>query len=277
MQKAQTARATVSGARLCLGVLNLQVDLVSAQPSKKNAASDAPKLRNICPTCENPSLLKQELYCESSHHGPFGSADADKAMADGDGLVRVDPNEVKVAKAPETKDRSIELHVYRSREVEAATLPSGTLYRLRPTRGPKAAPPSESDLRSYHLLTKLVAATELAFVAEVVVKGVSQMYRCIVHDGSLTLVGLVRPAEVVPSELLEIPELPDCEDRLVREGRKLVKAATETFEPEAWQDGAQLRLRELRDETAVTSPAPVTPDAKAAAEELVELLRRSAA
>lgn len=273
MNKTEAARATMVGATLSLGVMTLQVDLVSATRSKKNSAADTAKLTNICPTCETPSPLRQQYYCEAEHHGPFAMKDADKAMTEDGTLKRVKVEDVKAVKKEIADNRSIELRVFPSADVEAQTMPSGAVYRLRPQRNTKGPRYAAADVQRYALLVQLVADPERAFIAEVGIKGASSMFRCVAHDGALALVGLTRPEDLVPTELLDMPELPEVSDALTSTGRHMVTEAVETFDPSEWADGIQAGLKELRANTPAAENQPEVPATQPAAKELAKLLK----
>lgn len=277
MEKTEAARATMIGATLSLGVMTFQVDLISASRSKKNAASDVAKPTNVCPTCDTPSPLKQQLYCEAEHHGPFGSKDADKAMLEDGQLKKVDIEDIKAVKAAVADTKSIDLHVYPAVQVEAHTVPGGSAYRLRPQRNAKGAKFSAADVERYALVLQLVQNGQLAFIAEVGIKGSSSLYRCVAQDEALTLVGLVRPEELVPAALVEVPELPEISARLAHTGRAMVEESTEDFDPAAWADGIQAGLKKLREEAEAPSGTD-TPanDTRTATAELVKLLNLAA-
>lgn len=271
MDRTEAARATMVGTTLSLGVMSFQVDLIAATRSKKNAAADTAKLTSVCPTCTTASPIKQQYYCEAEHHGPFTMKDAHKALAKDGVLTKVDMETVKAVKESVASTKSIDLHIYPASQVEAATLPGGAVYRLRPQRNTKGAQYGAADTQRYALLLQLVANTDLAFVAEVGIKSASSMYRCIAHDGALALVGLVRPEELVPADLVEVPDLPEVSEALANTGRHMVTECTEEFDPAAWADGIQAGLKELR-ETVEAAPETEAEPGPAAAD-LAELLK----
>lgn len=247
MDRTEAARATMTGATLSLGVMSFQVDLISATRSTTNAASDAPKPVSVCPTCTTASPLRQQYYCEAKKHGPFTMKDADKAMTKDGVLTKVSITDVKAVKEKVAGTKSIDLHIFPAGELEAHTMPGGAVYRVRPQRNTKGAQYTAADCQRYALLLQLVADTNLAFVAEVGIKSASRIYRCIAHDGALALVGLVRPEELVPAELVDVPELPEVSEALASTGRHMVEETMESFEPAAWADGIQAGLKDLRD------------------------------
>lgn len=270
MDRTEAARATMTGATLSLGVMSFQVDLISATRSTKNAASDAAKLKSVCPTCTEASPLRQQYYCEAKQHGPFTMKDADKAMSKDGVLVKVDIEEVKAVKGV-ADTKSIDLHIFPAAQVEAHTMPGDAVYRMRPQRNPKATQYATADCQRYALLLQLVADPTLAFIAEVGIKSASRIYRCVAHDGALALVGLVRPEELVPVNLVEMPPLPEVSEALANTGRHMVAECTETFDPAAWADGIQVGLKKLRESADVVPEAE--PESGPAATDLAELLK----
>jgi non-homologous end joining protein Ku len=279
VDKAEVSRATLVDVTVSLGVISFQVDMIAAQRSKKNAASETTKFKNVCPTCVSAVPLKQEYWCEH-RHGPFGAKDADKAVAEGTVLTKVTPEAIETAKKPAVDTRTVDLHVFPAAPIETSTLPGGGQYRLRPKRNTKGAKYNAGELQQYELLVNLVANGELAFVAEVVVKGVSNLYRCVAQDGMLTLIGLIRPDDVVVRSFLDMPDPPEVPERLLVTGQRMVEEMTEQFDPTAWSDGAQLRLKELREAAAAEGDdvqAVTQPDTRKAALALVRQLKQNAA
>jgi non-homologous end joining protein Ku len=201
--------------------------------------------------------------------------DARRAVEVDGQLVTVSAEDIKEAKAAAVDERTIELQLFPADQLEANTLPSEHLYRLRPERKAKGAKTNKGNDQAYALLCQLVADPMVAFVAEVVVRSTSRMFRLVVQDGMLTLVELVRPSELADIEL----ELPEVDDRMVGAGRSLMEAAVRDFDPEEWVDGAQVRLKALGERAAEDVETPVVEQSnpRAAAEQLVKLLKQAAA
>jgi uncharacterized protein YlaI len=262
-------RATLTGVTVSCGVISFDVDLVPATRAKADKrAANSPSLTRVCPRCEDPVQIKQILQCEVGH-GPFSSADLSYATTVDGTLVKVDPDEVAAAAVPVVEARSVAFSVFRSADVERTTLPSGNVYRMRlPVKPPKAT------LQAYALMLDLVADTDLAFLAELVVKGVSKLYRGIARDGMITLTELYRPSLFHAADGTEVA----CGAQMISMGRAMVAEAIETFDPEAWESGAERRLQALQAAAAgdvVEEPAAV-PSVTATAENLLALLRDAA-
>lgn len=262
-------RASLVGVTVSCGVISFDVDLVPA--TKKNAdkrAANSPSLTRVCPHCVDATRIKQTLRCENGH-GPLSQNDLEYATAGDDGLVKVDPGEVEEAKVPVVEARTVAFSVFPASDVERATMPSGNIYRMR-----LPAKPSKATLQAYALMLDLVADTDLAFLAELVVKGVSKLYRGIARDGMITLTELLRPslfhapdgAEVVRSDSLETA------------ARAMVAEMVATFDPTEWESAAERRLQALQAAAAndEAHQPEVVPPATAAAEDLLELLRQAA-
>lgn len=253
-------RAVLSGVTVTFGIIMTKVDLVPVQQSKATRAKSNISTRSLCPTCKADVPLKQELRCEHGH-GPFTAADARKAV-EHDGELKVTTAEaVAKAKAPTIPERTAELKVFRAEEVEAATMPSGNLYRLR-----------SAPMQTYGLLRQLVSDPKYAFVCEMVVKGKTSLYRAVAHHGTIVLTELVRPEKMNPVEPIEV----ELDERIIDNGRRLVEAMVEPFNPAEWADERAARLAELA-EGAEAQPAATRDDVKAATADLVAMLEASLA
>lgn len=263
-------RASLAGVTVSCGVISFDVDLVPA--SKKNAdkrAANSPSLTRVCPQCVDAIRIKQVLMCEEGH-GPLSQNDLEYATTVDDELVRVDPDEVAEAKIPTVDARSVAFAVFRADEVERATLPSGNIYRMR-----LPAKPSRATLQAYALMLDLVADTDLAFLAELVIKGVSKLYRGIARDGMITLTELLRPS------LFHEPDGADVENNgsMTAAARAMIAEMVTTFDPTEWESAAERRLQALQAaaEAGEDAKEPTTvPPATAAAEDLLTLLRNAA-
>lgn len=273
---ASKVRATLSGVTVSCEVISFDVDLVPAtraKADKRAANSVAPSVVRICPTCEEPTRIKQLLVCDhpQHHHGPFTSDELGHATEVDGELVKFTPEDVPKAKTPTVDAKSVAFSVFPASEVERATLPSGNIYRMR-----LPAKATKSTLQAYALMRELVADSDLAFIAELVVKGVSKLYRASARgDGMITLAELMRPS------LFHEPDGADatCDERTVAAGRKMVAAMVAPFDPTEWESAAEERLKALQAAVAAgVSPEPPTAvqPASAAAEDLLDLLRSAA-
>jgi non-homologous end joining protein Ku len=263
-------RASLTGVTVSCGVISFDVDLVPATRAKADKrAANSPSLTRVCPSCEDPVRIKQVLRCESGH-GPLSQNDLQYATTVDDVLVKVDPDEVATASVPTVEARSVAFSVFRAVDVEQATLPSGNVYRMR-----LPAKPSKATLQAYALMRDLVADTDLAFLAELVIKGVSKLYRGIARDGMITLTELYRPS------LFHAPDGADVETNgsMTVAARAMVAEMVATFDPSEWESAAERRLQALQAAAEagedVEEPTMVPP-ATVAAEDLLALLRSAA-
>jgi non-homologous end joining protein Ku len=261
-------RASLTGVTVSCGVISFDVDLVPATKAKADKrAANSPSLTRICPHCVDPARIQQKLFCENGH-GPLSQNDLEHATTVDDVLVRVDPDDVAEAAVPTVEARSVAFSVFRSADVERATLPSGNIYRMR-----LPAKPSKATRQAYALMLDLVADADLAFIAELVIKGVSKLYRGVARDGMITLTELMRPS------LFHAPDGVDVEFQpaLAVAARTMIDEMVSTFDPDEWESAAESRLRALQAAAeAGAAEELVVPPATAAAEDLLTLLRRAA-
>jgi non-homologous end joining protein Ku len=263
-------RASLTGVTVSCGVISFDVDLVPAtRKNEDKRAANSVALSRCCPQCEGAVAVRSELKCENGH-GPLVQNELHYATAIDGVLLKVDAEEVKAAKAPVVDAKTVEFSVFRAAEVEAATLPSGNIYRMR-----LPAKASKATTQAYSLMLDLLADTDLAFLAELVVKGVSKLYRGIVRDGMLTLTELMRPSLFHVPDGVDVP----ADSPMAAAGRAMVMEMVGTFDPAEWESAAEQRLAALQAAAEADNDieAPVmTPPMTAAAEDLLERLRRAA-
>lgn len=273
MASSTRLRPVLSNVSISLGMVNLAVDLIPAQKSKATKTSETQTLSSVCPTCTTAEPVRQLLFCSALPHlhGPFKAADVHKATMVGDKLTKVDPTKLAAAKVAEPTDArkgSVLLSVFPADQVEAATMPSGNIYRLRlPAKAPKAS------FETYALFRHLTADRERAFLGEVVSRNVAKLYRLVNRgDGVVTLAELVRPEEFHAAEPVdgEVPE------RVMEMAERFIAMMVEDFDPEQWRDGAKDRLAQLQAKLVEVPEATVTElSSQTAAGDLLDLLRRS--
>lgn len=260
-----SARSTASNVTVRLGLISFHVDMMSALHSKQAKAKTASKTM-VCPTCHGVDelhALKQKFVCEhDANHGPFAKADAVMALVvDGEML----PTALEtVAELTETEERSdVELTVHPAVDVEAHTLVTGNIYRLKP----------RDNEAQYALMVELVSSPSVAFIAEWTNKGATLLYRLVVHGGLLMMTELARPDRV--SEPFAAPSLA-FDEKLLDQGKNMVERACEPFDPADWQDRRKARLLALAERLGAAAPVTgaVSPAADTAAD-LLELLARS--
>jgi non-homologous end joining protein Ku len=265
MTKIKAPRAAVSGVTVSFGLVSFSVDVVPAAASTSGSRSTATRL--VCPTCEDPHLLSQVYQCTHDlTHGTFSKDEADRAIERAGGvLARVDKDSLAEALAPaEQAYRLLDLRVFPADQVEGATVPTGTTYRLRPGKGSE---------QPYALVMRLLHSPTTAFLCEITQRGVTRLYRATAHDEVITLVELCRPEDKYGAE----PVTVDVPDALVAQGEALVTALTEEFDPEAYADQRAVRMAKLVAEVTDSAPSSATtsPDPKSTVDDLIAVLERS--
>lgn len=261
------ARASLAGVTVSLGVMNFDVDLVPATRAKADKrAADNVSLKRCCPTCTTGTPIKQLLFCEHKH-GPFPQNELAYAVETDKGLRKVTDDEATSVKAPTVEVKSVAFSVFPAGQVTSVTMPSGNVYRMR-----LPAKASKATKQAYALTLALVTDESLAFVAELVVKGATKLYRGVARDGMITLTELYRPS------LFHEPDGADvaCDEALVDVGRAMVAEMVADFDPEAWDSAAEARLVALQAAADAGETPPVPTEfqaATAAAEDLLSLLQ----
>lgn len=252
-------RAVLKGVTISFGIITAMVDLVPVQESKATRAKSNISTTNLCPTCKGEVALKSQLWCEHGH-GPFSTNDARKGVTVDGNLTPTTTEAVAEAKAPSIPEKKAILSVYRAAQVEAATMPSGNLFRLRSDPTP-----------TYGLLLKLAGDRSLAFVCEMVVKGKTCLYRAVAQNGTIVLTELVRPERIHPHEAIEV----EIDERVMANARRLAEVMTEEFVPADWADERQVRLAAMATEVEVDEARDS--DVKAATADLVAMLEAAQA
>lgn len=265
-------RASLAGVTVSFGVVNFVVDLVPATRAKADKrAADNVSLKRCCPECKGKQAtpIRQKLFCEMGH-GPFPQNELAYAVETENGLRKVDDQAVSEVKSSTVEVKAVAFSVFPAEQVEAATMPSGNVYRMRvPAKATKATK------QGYGLMVHLVNDPSLAFVAELVVKGATQLYRGIYRDGMLTLTELYRPSLFHEPEdvYTEVPEA------LVKAGRAMLNEMVGEFDPAEWDSAAERRLVALQAAADAGEDPPEPTEfevATAAAEDLLSLLRQAA-
>jgi len=258
------ARSTASNVTISLGLISFHVDLISAVHSKQAKAAGASTVLT-CPTChenDEHSPLKQRYFCEQGH-GPFAKDDAVRALSVGGEITPAPAASVAQVTTVDGDRTAIELTVHPTDEVEACTVSTGNIYRLRP----------RDNEAQYALMLELARNTSVAFIGEYTNKGATLLYRIVARGDLLVMTELVRPDRVtVP---FEVPAV-KVDERLLSTGETLVASLTEPFEPAAWADRRKVRLNDLAAKLKALQPAePTGSAASETAGDLLELLRRS--
>lgn len=256
---------------LFFGVMNVQGDLMpAALPANKDV-----RFKMICTECDDPTPLEQRYLCTAhpDEHGPFVVSTAGRAKVVGSGkteqLYKVTDEQIAALKTPTLPEKQMTVHVFDADTVNAATIPSGNAYRLRPS----------GRLDLYAVLVDLVANPQYAFVGEMTVKGTQKMWRISSRSGQLFLSELVRPADVAPGDNLDDVVYDAAALEMVT---KLAADNLEEFDPAAFADVIAERAREMNDLLAsgkgekVPTAAPEQP-AAATGGDLMDILASAAA
>ena len=241
-------RAFASGVSLTLfGTTTILVDLLPARRSDSTADT-----KLVCPSCEDGVKLDQQYACSANpKHGPFTNSDAHRAIAIDGMLRKVTTEELEALKAPTTPNGEAEFSVFQAAEVEAQTMPSGSVYRARP----------KSNAKIYHMLVDLVSDRSLAFIAELTLRGSQKLYRLVARDGLLTLVELIRPGEFHDIEVAGA----EYDAALLVELTKFIKGSGDyagilgEFNGDAWRNVHRERAEALAEaKRDPNSPTPET-------------------
>jgi non-homologous end joining protein Ku len=258
-----TTRPTASNVTVSLGLISFHVDLLSAVHSKQAKAAGASTVLT-CPTChadEVSSPLKQKYFCEHNH-GPFAKTDAVKALSVDDEITPAPADKVAEAIVVQGDRTAIELTVHPADEVEACTISTGNIYRLKP----------RDNEAQYALMLELTRDSGVAFIGEYTNKGATLLYRIVARGDLLVMTELVRPDRVTaPFPIRPV----EADGRLLETGKALVSTLTEPFDAAAWADRRKARLTELAEKLKALKPVPVTDSVADTATDLLELLRQS--
>lgn len=187
-----------SNVQLTLGLFHIPVDLWPTTVSTKS-------FKTICPACTDAVQLKQRYICQVHPFGDgahtdgvdadlpgFSTSTADRAReVSKNVLVRATEDEIKEMKEPLLPTGEMVLYVSATDQLDAATIPQGTSYRLLPRGNPQ----------SYAVLRDALQANpELALYGELVLRSKQKFFRLTTWNGQLLLVELARPDDVNPPD-----------------------------------------------------------------------------
>lgn len=219
------------------------VDVALADSSIKSV----PKLRDAVKEAVDKGVL--------AAHGPFTVGEAARAKEIAKVLYRVTEDEIAEVKETDLPEKQGDVEVFPAEQIERATMPSGSIYRLRPKGG----------LPLYAMLLDLVGDTAKAYIVELNLRGGQKLYRVAVEtDGAnrqLVLHELIRPGDLAPFDALV---LPSYDGRLLDQAGQLVDARIEDFDPSKFENGVKARAKALAESKRDPSlePAPRTKAAK---------------
>jgi non-homologous end joining protein Ku len=234
-------RAAASDVAIGLGLIRTTVDVVPARRSDGEA-----KFKLICPHCTTPTRGAQTYICTHDEDHQFTSDEADRAIEVDKVLKRVTTDEIAAIKETDLPPGEINFTPVPAAEIEAATLPSGALYRLRPK--------ADND-QAYGLFAAIVSDPAWAFIGELTMRSSQKFYRASVWKGQVVLQELVRPSEFHDADSINIT----IDPRLAAVSAKLVETLAESFDPEAFANRVRDRALALAEAKRSGAPAPAKP------------------
>lgn len=245
-----------------LAEVRTAVDVALSDSSIKSV----PKLREAVTAAVDKGVL--------AAHGPFTVAEAARAKEISKVLYRVTAEEIAEVKDTDLPEKQAEVEVYPSEQIERATMPSGSIYRLRPKGG----------LPVYAMLLDLLADTSKAFITELNLRGSQKLYRVSVEtdaDGNRQMVlhELIRPGDLAPFDTLNLPEY---DGRLLDRAAQLVDTQLGDFDASKFENAVKARAVALAEAKRDPNlePAPKAKKAKpedTGGDELLALLEAAVA
>jgi len=255
-----------SGITFTLGLVSASFDLATIR--KPNATTATAGNKEVCATCDTPTLVKKQSVCPEGHVGT-----PRKARPVNGQLVFVSKEEIQQVKDSGLPEKLLDLRVCPTTELEAATRPDAAQYRVRLPKGKGVDP------RMYTLFMRLASSPGLALYGMAKLSGTStpRPYRLMVWNGQLILQGLIPPHEIAPMD----EEIPDaCAEKLVEMGIEFVSRSAQPFDAGALTDertGALDALLAAKlDGTTVPEPVDQPEPEMASIEALLEEALRAA-
>lgn len=262
-----TRQKSQGTATLTFGLVSLPLDVVGM---KRPGLSDETGFKQVCPTCltvhvededGNPTdavlvtPVKQVNICPvDPKHGPFGRNEVAKARLLGEALYPVSPEQVAYVEEGNCPDGELDLHRVPRADLDAATYPSGYVYRLRPKKDAAS---------TLGLIFKSVMAIaddpDTALLGQVKLRGLTRLYRFSTWQGQLLIQELIRPDQI--SVTLDDHSGIPVDERIA--GQLEMVLTPEPFDPEAWHDEKAARTAEL-DEKLLAGEVFVAPATEAA-------------
>lgn len=213
-----------------LGLISFSADLVPLTESARKEQS----FRMVCPDCEAPTPSQQGYTC-SEGHGPYSSGQMRKALEVDRVLSFVTQEEIADVKQTELPAKVANFGLYPSKDVLAATYPTGAVYRLR----------VEKAVDAVKVVTALVKEGTYRFVAEVNLGARSgqKLFQLAEWCGHLVIEELARPELVSPLSPVETT----VDAKLIAKAGELAATQVEDFDPTAFSSKVRARAMALAD------------------------------
>lgn len=264
MSKMQTAVAT--GVHFNIGAMSAQMDVV---PGRRPNLGKETELHFFCPDKhDTPARVSIQYVCADGHVHTESELGRAYFGAEGDTPVALSDEDVKQLRCGAIEEKQIDLFVHPIADVEAATVPDESFYRIRPPR--KAA---TQQRKLYALLLRMASDTKLALLGELRFRDGRKLYRLRSFRGQLTLQSLVHPHDLAELDEIDVPEL---DEKLIELADEVLKASETPFDPAAYGFEAKAVLDEIVARRSDAPLAPVVP-INAEAEDLMAKLQASVA
>lgn len=243
---------TYAKLELSLGLLNLSLD---AAPIRKANLDEASKTSFCCPDPAHKTLVSvtQTYICDDGHRHREHELGRMR-IVDDDTKVALDRDEVTAVRCGSAPKQIMTLAIHPAAEVEAATLPNGIAYRLRP-----GAKSSEATGKAYAILVELAADTTKAIVASARVRDSLYFFRLVLHRGQLTAIALVHPNDLAETDEITTPAVTKAN---VAMAKQLVKEMTTPFDPDVYYHDVDAAMAALVETKQANAPAPTKTPAK---------------
>lgn len=191
-------------------------------------------------TTTKARIRRQRVDAETGEEVPADEIAKGYELGDGRYLL-VDPDEL--ARLDPEKSRTIDIQDF----VEVGDI--DPIYFDRPYY---LTPDGEAAARPYRLLVQAMQRADKAAVATFVMRTRQYLAAIRARDGVLVLSTMNFADEVIDPADLDVPELADVEvaDREVEMAEQLIDNLLTDFDPEAYHDEHQARIRELLESKA---------------------------
>jgi hypothetical protein len=257
------ARPAVSDLQVTvLGLISFQADLLPITESPAKAQS----FRLVCPECDVPTPSIQGYTCPSGH-GPHSSGEMLRAQEVDKELHFVTAEEIAEVKTTDLPPKVANFDLYPTRDVLAATYPTGVTYRVR----------TDQVIDSIKVIVSMVREGTYSFVGEVNLGARSgqKVFKLSEWQGNLLFEELARPEQVIPVEPADLNVNP----ALVEKANMLAATQVEDFDAAKFTSRTRERALALADskrgqDSTVAASAPTATKVDSAAD-LMSLLEQA--